>query len=297
MPHDVKVSLIGLDTSHTIEFARRMQSPDCPPEHKVIGMRAVRCLRFPTPFQTEEEQDERQKQLEAWGIEVTRDFEKAVADCDAIMLEINDPAYHMEYFTRCADLGKPIFVDKPLADTLDNTVAMYEIAKRRQLRVFSASSLRFAPALELACESVPKPLVAVVFGALGKAPVGSSVIWYGVHAFEMLERAMGRGAVSVFARRDPAGIVAVVEYPEARRGIVELNEGVYNYGGVIRNKETVVPFTVDLDRLYTDQLRLMVGFFRGENPSVELEDAVEIMAMLEAADKSVETGQTERINW
>ena len=114
MSGDIKVSLIGLDTSHTIQFAKRMADADCPPELKVDGLRAVSCLRFPTPFQDEEGLDNRQKQLEKWGIPVTRDFEEAVADCDAIMLEINDPTYHVEYFTRCTELGKPVFIDKPL---------------------------------------------------------------------------------------------------------------------------------------------------------------------------------------
>lgn len=32
------------------------------------------------------------------------------------MMEINDPSLHLEYFKKCADLGKPIFLDKPLKE-------------------------------------------------------------------------------------------------------------------------------------------------------------------------------------
>jgi predicted dehydrogenase len=287
--------MIGLDTSHTVEFTRRMQATDVAPEQKVEGMRAVTCLRFPTPFQSEEGLDQRQAQLEAWGVKVTTDFDKAVADCDAIMLEVNDPAYHVEYFTKCVGLGKPIFLDKPLADTIANGRAIYDMARETKVRVFSSSSLRFVPQLTEGIGAVPEPAYATMYGPLGKAPAGSSIVWYGVHAFEMLERAMGRGAVSVFAPRDKAGVVAIVEYPDARRGIVELTEGVYTYGGLVRNKKTAFPFVADTSRLYSDELEKVAEFFRGGDAPVPLEDALEIMAMLDAAERSANSGKAEAV--
>jgi len=295
MSDTIKVALIGLDTSHTIEFARRMQAPDCPPDQKVAGMKAVRCLRFPTPFQSEEGLDQRQAQLEAWGVKVTADFDEAVADCDAIMLEINDPAYHVHYFTKCADLGKPMFLDKPVADTTQNARAIYDIVKAKNLSVFSASSLRFVPQLKQARDAIPQPTIVTIYGALGKAPAGSSIVWYGVHAFEMLERAIGRGAVSVYARRDKAGAVALVEYDDARRGIVEMTEGSWIYGGCLRNKDKAAPYVVNMSRAYSDELEEVARFFRGSETPVDFEDSMEVMAMLDAAERSSQSGKAETV--
>lgn len=292
---DLRVAMIGLDTSHTIEFTRRLQAPDVAPDQKVSGMKAVTCLRFSTPFQSEEGLDQRQAQLETWGVKVTRDFDEAVADVDAIMLEVNDPAYHLEYFRKVAPLGKPVFLDKPLADTIENGKEIYRIAKENNVRVFSASSLRFVPQLTEALKAVGSPAYTITYGPLGKAPAGSSIVWYGVHAFEMLERAMGQGAVSVFAHKDGAGVVCIVEYRDARRGIVELTEGVYSYGGVVRDKSKVAPFVVDTSRLYSDELEKIVAFFKGGQPPVAMEDALEIMAMLDAAERSTKTGAAEPV--
>jgi predicted dehydrogenase len=292
MPEEIKVALIGLDTSHSIEFARRMQAPDVAPDQKVERIKALACLRFPTPFQSEEGLDQRQAQLEAWGIKVTHDFDEAVAGCDAVMLEINDAAYHVEYFKKAMGLGKPVFLDKPLADTIENGRTIYNLAQEKSVRVFSASSLRFVPQLTEACDAVPEPRFAHMYGPVGKAPAGSSIVWYGVHAFEMLERAMGLGAVSVTCRKDPAGAVAVVEYPEARRGVVELNEGVYSYGGCIRSKDRSQPFVVNMSRAYSDLLEEIVKFFRGGPAPVPLDETLEIMAMLDAAERSSRTGTT-----
>lgn len=292
---DLRVALIGLDTSHTVEFARRMQAPDVAPEQKVDGLSAVTCLRFETPFQDKDGLDKRQAQLEAWGVKVTTEFDEAVADCDAIMLEVNDPAYHVEYFTKVAGLGKPVFLDKPLADTIQNGRLIADMAKEQGVRVWSASSLRFVPQLGEAIEAIPEPTMAQTYGALGKAPAGSSIVWYGVHAFEMLERAIGRGAVRVSARRDQIGVVAIVEYADARRGIVELNEGSYLYGGCLRVKDKAAPYIVNMGRAYSDELVLVEKFFRGGESPVPMEDAIEVMAMLDAAERSVSSGKPEDV--
>ena len=64
MASDIRVGIIGLDTSHAIEFPRRMQAPGPLRPSRVAGLRAVTCLRFATPFQNEEQLDGRQAQLE-----------------------------------------------------------------------------------------------------------------------------------------------------------------------------------------------------------------------------------------
>lgn len=295
MPEEIKVALIGLDTSHSIEFTRRMQAPDVAEDQKVQGMEAITCLRFETPFQDKEGLDKRQAQLEEWGVKVTEDFDEAIDGCDAIMLEINDPAYHLEYFRKVAGLNRPVFLDKPVADTIENGRKIAVIAKEKNVRVFSSSSLRYIPNLDQAEKEVPEPLYAAMYGPVGVAPSGSSIVWYGVHAFEMLERAMGIGAKSVFARKDEAGVVCVVDYPEGRRGIVELTTGVYSYGGLVRNKQKAFPFVADTKRLYTVELDHVVEFFRGGPPAASMDDAMEIMAMLDAAEKSSKTGDTVKL--
>jgi predicted dehydrogenase len=289
----IRIGVIGLDTSHAVEFPRRMQAPDVDPALKVPGLRAASCLRFATPFQDEEQLDGRQRQLEQWGVKVTRRLEEAVEDVDALMLEINDPALHLEYFGRCAGLGLPVFLDKPLADTLANGRKIADLARQRGTRLFSSSSLRFAPAFEDACAAVPAPVLASVYGPLGTAPAGSSVVWYGVHAFEMLQRALGLGAAAVLAKRDALGAAVVVRYPDARRGIVELTGNSLLYGGCLRTLEAARPFAADPGRAYTAQLARVARFFQGGPAPVAMEDTLEVMAMIDAAERSYQSGREE----
>jgi predicted dehydrogenase len=292
---ELNVALIGLDSSHSIEFARRFQAPDCPESSKVGGIRVTKCLRFETRFQGAEGLAKGQKQLEAWGVNVTDSFEEAVCDADALMIEINDPALHLDYFDRAAGLGKPVFLDKPLADTVANGRRILDLAARQGTRWFSASSLRFAAELEEALAREQSPDVVSVYGPLGKAAAGSSVVWYGVHAFEMLERAMGRGAKTVTACPDSRGVVVSVRYEDDRRGVVELTEGAYIYGGILRSPDAGNPFVVDVSTIYSALLEKVAAFFRGAPAPVDPLDTLEIMALLEATNHAIETGQPQAV--
>lgn len=286
MSSEIKVALIGLDTSHTIEFARRMQAPDCPPDQKVEGLRAISCLRFDTPFQNKEGLDKRQQTLESWGVKVTESFAEAVKGCDAIMLEINDPAFHLQYVRKAARLRKPLFIDKPLAATAKEGQKILAILKKYDVRAISCSSLRFARELEDALQTMPRPALGSFTGAYGKAPSGDSLIWYGVHVFEMLQRAMGRGALSVRATESAAGVVAVVEYPEDREAVAEVRP-FYHYCGQLLSKERPIQFICDAGKLYTNQLNRIAAFFQGAEPLLAMEDALEVLTLMTAARKSI----------
>ncbi|MDH7601934.1 MAG: Gfo/Idh/MocA family oxidoreductase [Armatimonadota bacterium] len=290
----LKIGIIGLDSSHTIEFARRLVAPDCPAEQKVSGATVTKVMRFETPFQDSAGLDARQKQLESWGIPVTTHLEEATSDCDAIILCINDPSLHLEYFRKIAGLGKPVFVDKPLADTKANAAQILEAAAENKTPFFSCSSLRFAPALLDACSKVNQPTRVSVFGPLGQAAAGSSIVWYGVHAVEMMQRALGRGAQSVRTFSDETGAVLLVKYNDSRRGVVELCRGAWQYGGSVRGKDGAV-FLVDTSLLYTDLLREIVKFFETKKAPVEPEDALEVTAILDAAEKSATSGKAEPV--
>ncbi|MBQ9336189.1 MAG: Gfo/Idh/MocA family oxidoreductase [Lentisphaeria bacterium] len=289
----IRTAVIGLDTSHATEFPKFIQDPALDPEYRVDGMTVTRALRFGTPFQKKEGLDKRQAYLESIGVKVSEDFDEAVADCDAIFIEINDPSLHLEYFRKCAELDKPIFLDKPFADTLENTVEILKIAKEHNVRFFTASSLRFDPNIIRAHEEMPEPNMAETWGPLGRAAAGSSIVWYGVHAFEILEKVMGHGAIAVTTVPDRHGAVCVVAYEDGRRGMVTLTKGNYAYGGLLRKEKECRMFqSCGGMRFYHDLVAGIGKFFRGEFEGVPVAESFEIMAMLEAAELSLQTSRT-----
>lgn len=286
-----KLAMIGLDTSHSVVFTEFIQGD----KKMVETMQVISCMRFPSAFQSEPDQDARQEKMEAMGVKVTRSFEEAVKGADGIMLEINDPALHLEYFEKAARLGLPVFLDKPMADNLKNARRIYDVAKEKNLKVWSSSSLRFTPEIIECAASVKAPKFCSVFGPLGQAASGSSLIWYGIHTFEMLMTLMGGGAQSVFARQDVSGVVTVIDYSDGRRGIAECNNGAFIYGGRAQNKELASTY-VTKGSPYPYLISALEKFFTKGIVPVAFEDTLEIQAMLEAAAKSLESGKEEKVH-
>jgi predicted dehydrogenase len=285
-----KLAVIGLDTSHSVVFTDLIQG-----EKKMVDKLHVEtCMRFPSAFQSEADQDKRQEQMEAMGVKVTRSFEEAVEGVDGILLEINDPALHLEYFQKATELGMPVFLDKPMADNLENGLKIYKIAKEKNIKTWSSSSLRFTPEIIECASKVDKPKFSNVFGPLGQAATGNSLIWYGIHSFEMLMTLMDGGAKSVFAREDSNGVVSIVNYEGDRRGIVECNTAASKYGGRAQNNEVAENY-VNAGSPYPFLISALENFFIEGTVPVPFEDTLEIQAMMEAAVKSLESGKTETV--
>jgi len=288
----INVAIIGLDTSHSVKFPQHMQAPDCPGNQKVSGLRAISCLRFATPFQDKKGLDQRQQQLEAWGIKVTTNFNEAAEGADAFMLEINDGSYHLEYFKKVAALGKPVFLDKPLAATLHDGQAIIKLMKKCRTRVWSGSSIPFSPELLRARAQISDICMANVFGSLGHAPAGDSLIWYGVHAFEMLQRLMGSNAQTVHALETQTGIVTIVNYGRDRHGVVETILNCWSYGGRLignsQGQKKTIHFTCNTCYNHRNILRQIKTFFEGGPAPVDMTTTFEGLAMMVAARKSIE---------
>lgn len=286
---DKTIAMIGLDTSHTVEFTKLMQHP----EHKVVnGLRATKALRFPSAFQPEEGQDKRQADLEAMGVTMASTIEEAVDGVDAVFLEINDPALHLPYFEKVVGLGRPVFIDKPLAATTAEGRRIRELAEQAGAPTWSSSSLRFIPSLAEARQKIPAPLLAQTFGALGKAAAGSDLVWYGVHAVEMLVASLGTGASGVRALEDKHGITLLVEYPDDRRGLVECLRGLYKYGGRLQSKEEVAFFDSGIGSPYVALMSALRDFVINGTVPVPLAEAQEVLAILEAGENSLAQGKS-----
>lgn len=288
MAKELKIGIIGLDTSHTVAFTKLIQGKDTPAEQKVEGLRVVNAMRFPSPFQNEEGQNQRQADMEALGVTLQKTVSDLARGVDAIFLEINDPALHLDFFRQVAGLGLPVFIDKPLAANLSDAQQILALAAANRTNTWSSSSLRYVRRLVAAKRQITvPPTFCNVFGALGKAAAGSDVVWYGCHVTEMLVTAMGVGAQTVTAVEDPAGVVAVVSYPNNRRAIAEYSRGSYKYGGRIQAGNDVLYFDNTGDVLYYNLLVEIKRWLDTGVVPVPLSESLEVQAIMEAVENSL----------
>jgi predicted dehydrogenase len=208
-----------------------------------------------------------------------------------ILLEINDPALHLDYFRRVAGLGKPIYIDKPLAGSLAEAQAMVALAEHHGCRMTSCSSTRMSVEFTAALMSVPDPTLVYAYGTLGTPPVGDAVYWYGVHTFEMVQRALGHDFATVTAHQTAAGIVSLIEYPEGRQAIVELSPATCGFGGRLQGEGQSTAFAAESGNLYFTCVQAIRDFFHGGANPASLGDALGVTALMDATRRSLDAGR------
>ncbi len=281
-PKPLKAGIIGLDTSHVIAFTNTLNADNPKPE--AVGCRVVAAYPKGSPDieSSTKRVPEYTETVKKKGVEIVDSIEELVKRVDVVFLETNDGRPHYEQILPVLKAGKPCFIDKPIAGSLTDAVAIFEAAKKYKVPVFSSSSLRFA-----------KNTQAARAGAFGKVnrcetsspanldPTHPDLFWYGIHGVESLFTVMGTGCVSVKRGKTADGKIEVVgQWDEGRVGTYR--EGGYTGKAVGDKGEGPVGASDGYDPMLFEILK----FFRNGKPPVSEAETLEIYAFMEAADES-----------
>lgn len=285
-----RVGIIGLDTSHSIAFTKALNAPDPSPVlkgYKVVaaypkGSEDIESSTKRIPGYTEE--------VKNLGVEIVNSIEELLKKVDVIFLETNDGRPHLQQALKVLKAGKRMFIDKPVAASLADTVAIYEAAKKYKVEIFSSSSLRYMETVQ----DVVKGKIGKVMGADTFSPATlekthPDLFWYGIHGVEMLFTVMGTGCKQVTRISTVETDIVVGEWNDGRMGTFRgTRSGKHDYGGTAYGEKgnlTLGPF-----KGYDSLLEEIIEFFRTGKLPVKPEETLEIYAFMEAADQSKRNG-------
>ena len=224
------------------------------------------------------------EEMKKLDVEIVETIDDLLKKVDIVFLETNDGRPHLEQYIPVAKAGKPCFIDKPIAGSLADAIAIFEISKKYNAPVFSSSSLRFG-----------KTTLAVRGGSLGKvmkcettSPANleathPDLFWYGIHGVESLFTVMGTGCQSVTRGKTDDGKIEVTgQWPDGRIGIFREGKG---YVGTAVGEKGESPVG-SYDGSYDQLLFEIIKFARTGKPPVSEAETLEIYAFMEAADES-----------
>jgi hypothetical protein len=117
----------------------------------------------------------------------------------------------------------------------------------------------------------------------------SAMVFYGVHAVEVLYAMMGSGCREVASYSTRTTDVATGVWSDGRAGcVVGTRESKKQWGFTAFCKKTVEHRSLDISRVDTALLRRVVEFFRTGTPPVPVEETVETLLFLSAAGQSAQ---------
>lgn len=285
-----RIGIIGLDTSHSVAFTKTFNGENPGPEYggyKVVaaypkGSSDIESSVKRIPGYIEE--------VKKYGVEIVDSIKDLLKKVDVVMLETNDGRLHLEQAIPVFKSGKTVFIDKPVAASLADAIAIFDAAKKHNVPVFSASSLRYAHSVRAIAEGkVGQVLGADVFSPAHLEKTHMDFSWYGIHGVEMLYTIMGLGCKSVSRTHTPDADVVVGLWDDDRigtfRGVRYKKMG---YGGSVFGEKAIE--TIDGAGGYNPLLVEVVKFFQTNKPPVSPEETLEIFAFMEAADESKRQG-------
>lgn len=293
-PSELKLGLIGLDTSHVVIFSDEFNNPEA--KHHIDGAKVVAAWPGGSPdlqSSISRVPGYTKDLQEKFGVKIMDSIEDVVAASDAILHTSLDGRVHLEQFKRIAAAGpgKPVFVDKPFALSTAVAKEIFAVAEKHGCPIFTSSSLRFTGALTRILTPEAKPTVkgAQFHGPAAFEPTNPGFYWYGIHPVEMLYTTMGTGCRSVRCVGLENHDLITGVWSDGRIGSVQTNRtGNYTYHGVIHfEKESVhVDVQAETKGFFTCLGEAIMEFFQTRQPPVSAAETIELIRFIEAANES-----------
>jgi len=291
---DIRIGMIGLDTIHAVEFTRILNDPAS--KDHVKGARVVGAFKASSPdirssWSLVDGYVERlQKQFEVKIYESIDDLAKQV---DGILVVSVDGRPHLEQARAVILAGKPLFIDKPLAASLRESLEIFDLAALYKVPVFSASSLRFAEGTKAVRNgSIGKVIKAEARSPAHLEPHHIDLFWYGIHGVESLFTVLGPGIQSVSRKNSALGSIEVVgQWDGDRMGVFREIKGFGGQAFGERGEAEIGKFDG-----YAPLVAEIVKFFQTGISPVPTRETIEIIAFMEAdALSKARNGETVRI--
>ena len=284
-----RIGIIGLDTSHATAFTKTFNASE--PAEAVRGMRVTAA--YPMGSSDIESSTSRREaitaQVVAQGVEIVDSIEALLDQTDCVLLETNDGRPHLAQIRPVIAAGKPVFVDKPVGGSLAEVLAIYALAERAGVPIFSSSALRWGDGPQaVRAGAVGRVRGCDTFGPCTLEPTHPDLFWYGIHGVEMLVTCMGPGCEAVTRSGAADADVVVGRWADGRLGTFRGMRPLKPFGGVAFGERDVRPLGDNPG--YEPLVRQIADFFRTGKPPVDAAETIEIYAIMEAAHESGRRG-------
>jgi virulence factor len=291
----IRLGIVDFDTSHVVEFTKRLNHVGIAQDQWVEGARVVAGV----PGRSEISPEVIPKNLETlkgYGVTILDDPAELFGKVDAVLVESVDGSVHLGRALPFLEKGMPTYVDKPFACSLADAKAMARVAMEKHVPLMSSSSLRYAPEV-VAAQAGGGPAGAILgvstFGPAPTHPRNPGLFHYGIHPVEILFTLMGAGCRRLSCLSTPGAEVVTATWSDGRVASVRgIREGQADYGFTVFGRKGVQSQGVSTKSIYRELLKRIVAMFETRQIPIDPRETLEIVAFIEAARQSAEAGGT-----
>ncbi|MBE0536701.1 MAG: Gfo/Idh/MocA family oxidoreductase [Phycisphaerae bacterium] len=284
-----RLGIIGLDTSHVPAFTKQINDPKNGYSCRVVagypgGSPDVVSSWSRVKNYTAQLRDE-------FGVEIVDSIEILCTKVDGVLLESVDGRPHLAQARPVIAAKKPLFIDKPMAASLADVIAIFDLARANGVPCWSSSSLRYCEGIHGMRDNseVGKVIGCDAFGPCSLEPHHPDLYWYGVHGVEILFTIMGPGCQTVRRVQTDSTEHVVGVWQDGRVGTFRgIKSGKSDYGAMVYGAKKVT--ATGKYSGYGALVEEIVKFFETGKPPVPEAETIEIFAFMTAADVSKAQG-------
>lgn len=282
-----RIGMIGLDTSHVIAFTKVINDTANNYGCKVVVGYSGGSPDIPSSANRVENYTNQLR--DKYGVEIVDSIEELCEKVDGVLLESVDGRPHLKQAIPVIKAGKPLFIDKPMAGSLEDVIEIFRLAKENNVPCWSSSSLRYGPGVigMRNNKEVGDVLGCDAFSPCSLEEHHPDLYWYGVHGVEMLFTIMGTGCETVRRVQTPDYELVVGIWKDGRVGTFRgVKKGKSGYGSMVFGTKGIVPGGGYGG--YEPLIVEIIKFFKTGNIPIPEEETIEIFAFMSAADESKE---------
>ena len=239
---------------------------------------AKRSGEFELGYAWEAETREGLRNLQQWcaemGMTPASSIEEVVENSDCIcVLAPSNPEAHEWLAELPLKSGKPVYIDKPFADSQSAAERLFTLAEKYNTPLMSSSALRFSDELLSGKVQEMKPHLFCTTGS------GSTFDEYGIHQLEMVVSVMGTDVKNIKFTGDAKKLTLALEYGNGNLAQVAYS-ACLPFSITACNEKSAVTFS-QMNRMFNNLIDSMLDFFADGKSRVPKEETICIATLLE----------------
>lgn len=289
----LRLGIVDLDSSHSVEFSRRFNHAGVDREQWVDGAQVVAGWTGGSVMAPERISGF-QSELESIGVDIVETSEQLMEQIDGVLVLSLCGDCHLERARPFLEAGIPTFVDKPFACSVNDAEEIVKLAQENQTTLLNSSALRFSQEVQQAAtqnQQLGRTNGAITYGPAKRADGNPGLFHYGIHSVELLFELLGSGCETVSTTWSEEAEVVTGVWGDGRIGTVRGNRtGVTSYGFVAYCEDGVISETVSTRFAYRNLCREIVRTFESGQPSVSHESNLDVVRFVLSSLQSERSG-------
>lgn len=281
-----RVAILGCENSHANSFIEAVLVKKEVEDVEIVGVYS-------------DEPQASARLHDKYGVAVAPSFDAFVGQVDGVIITARDGKNHYPYALPYLESGIPMFIDKPIANSEEDAVALMRALKANGNRFGGGSCLKYLEELHTLAHAVESGSHGKIYGGFFRAPMDvdspyGGFYFYAQHLVQAMCVVFGYTPRSVIACRNGDVITVTVRY-ELCDVVLEFVNKNYNYFACVSAEKELLSYSLNVSPAIPVEVRAFYDLLKGGAQEENYREFIAPVFIMNAILRSLESGREEAV--